>query len=232
MTSLAHVMGPAARRRRHAERGRPEGSPDLETPIAAAEYVVFDTELTGLKSRKNSIVSIGAVRMRGIEDPGRRALQPDRAAQDRTHGQSIVIHGITPSETRTCPGIESALPEFLEFCRGDVLVGHVVSMDLQFVNDEMRRCYGTPIANPAVDTLALAAFLQKARGRQKRLPRGGRAPAGPLLAGDGVRHPGAAGRTTRSTTPTSPRNCSSATSPILPKHGVRTVGELIKIGKP
>jgi len=43
----------------------PELLPDLRTPIAAAEYVVFDTELTGMRSRKDSVVSIGAVRMAG-----------------------------------------------------------------------------------------------------------------------------------------------------------------------
>ena len=98
----------------------------------------------------------------------------NRIVQPRTAltGKSIVIHGITPSEARECPGIASALPEFLEFCRGSVLVGHVVSMDLRFLNAELQRCHGAPIRNPAVDTLTPRRVPVEARGRLLRLPRG------------------------------------------------------------
>lgn len=231
MASLAHVMDRLLGGDGTPDRGRPEGSLDPETPIGAAEYVVFDTELTGMKSRKNSIVSIGAVRIKGS-----RILAGEyfnRIVQPRTEltGQSIVIHGITPSEARMCPGIESALPEFLAFCRGDVLVGHMVSMDLQFVNNDMRRCYGTAITNPAVDTLALAAFLRKRERSKSAFHEEVERPLDlfslATAYGIPVNRSHEAIYDAYVTAQLFQRYLA-----VLPKHGVRTLGELIKIGKP
>ena len=36
---------------------------DLSVPVATAQYVVMDTELTGLDYKLDSIVSVGAVKM-------------------------------------------------------------------------------------------------------------------------------------------------------------------------
>lgn len=140
-------------------RGEREDPFDLLTPALEAHYVVFDTELTGLKPKKDSIVSIGAVRMRGrkiaVGDAFYRLVEPRTALT----GKSVVVHGITPTEAAKWPDIDALLPEFLEFCRGAVLVGHVVSIDLAFLNSDIRRLYGDPLANPAVDTFTLNRWL-------------------------------------------------------------------------
>lgn len=138
--------------------------PSLDTVITGAEYLVFDTELTGLRHRRDSIVSIGAVRMRGtrisLGDSFHRIVDPRTALT----GSSVVIHGITPAEASEAPSVDMVLPEFLDLCQGKVLVGHVVSMDLRFINAEMNRMYGKTLPNPAVDTMALYGFLRKREG--------------------------------------------------------------------
>lgn len=138
--------------------------PPLDTVITEAEYLVFDTELTGLRFRRDSIVSIGAVSMKGtrisLGDSFHRIVEPRTALT----GTSVVIHGITPSEASEAPTVDMVLPEFLDLCRGKVLVGHVVSMDLRFINAEMNRIYGKTLPNPAVDTMALYGFLRKREG--------------------------------------------------------------------
>jgi DNA polymerase III subunit epsilon len=210
---------------------RPEPTLDLRTPIAEAEYVVFDTELTGMQARKDSIVSIGAVKMAGVKiRPGQHF---NRMVHPRTEltGNSIVIHGITPSEARDCPGIESALPEFLEFCRGCVLVGHLVSLDLRFLNAELERCLGAPIRNPAVDTLTLTAYLWKREGDYCAFheERPGPVDLYSLATAYGipVHHAHDAAYDAYVTAQLFQRYLA-----LLPKLGVRTVGELVKIGKP
>lgn len=141
------------------ERDGQEGAIDLLAPVLEAPYVVFDTELTGLKPKKDSIVSIGAVRMRGralsVGDTFYRLVEP----RTTLTGKSVVVHGITPTEAAAWPDIDTLLPEFLEFCKGCVLVGHVVSIDLAFLNSDMKRLYGAPLENPAVDTFALYRWL-------------------------------------------------------------------------
>ena len=137
---------------------------DPDTVITDAEYLVFDTELTGMKPRRDSIVSIGAVTMRGdrilVGRNFHRIVSPRTELTDK----SVLIHGITPTEAAESPSIVKVLPEFLDLCRGKVLVGHVVSIDIRFINREMEVLQGAALTNPAVDTMSLYGFLRKKTG--------------------------------------------------------------------
>ncbi|HEX9009100.1 MAG TPA: 3'-5' exonuclease [Holophagaceae bacterium] len=135
--------------------GRPAAGPIADTP-----FVVVDTELTGLDDRKDDIVSIGAVRMRGgrIELGGSfHELVNPKAALD---ARSVVIHGITPSQVEARPPIEEVLAAFMAYAGDAVLVGHCLPVDLAFLNREARRVTGAPFRNRVVDTLSLSAWLR------------------------------------------------------------------------
>lgn len=134
---------------------------DGSKPIADARYVVIDTELTGLNERKDSIISIGAVRMEGTRiemgNPFHRLIKPESAFKP----ESVIIHGITPSDVVQQPNIDAILAEFLEFCDADIIVGHCVSIDLLFLNKEMKRMFGDSIHNPALDTYKVYKWLRQ-----------------------------------------------------------------------
>ena len=207
------------------------GSVELDQTITEARYLVFDTELTGMKARRDSIVSIGAVPMQGTRiDIGGTF---SRVVEPRTEltGSSVVIHGITPSEASESPAVEDVLPEFLHLCRGRVLVGHVVSMDLRFINREMERLYGKTLALPAVDTMTIFGFLRKREGDYCAFHEGvpGRADLFSLARERGI--------------PVSRAHHALYDAyitaqlfqrflTVLPQYGIRTVRELRRIGKP
>ncbi len=134
---------------------------DEHTPITDVRYVVVDTELTGLDENRDSIVSIGAVRMAGgkidIGDTFYRLVSP----RTELTAASVVIHEITPSDVVMSPVIEMVLGEFLEFCGADVLVGHFISIDLAFLNREMKRLRKAAIRNRVVDTFSVYEWLRK-----------------------------------------------------------------------
>ena len=124
---------------------------------------MIDTELTGLDEKKDSIVSIGAVRMVGGKiDLGNsfyRLVNPKTALT----AKSVLIHEITPSEVMQKPEIDSVLSEFLDFCGEDVIVGYCVSIDMEFLNIETRRIFSHPIMNPVLDVQAIYEWaLRKA----------------------------------------------------------------------
>jgi DNA polymerase III subunit epsilon len=131
------------------------------TPIQEAKYLVFDTELTGLSIKKDSIVSIGALKMHGgkidLNEIYYRVVDP----RAKLTGQSVLIHGITPSEASECPTLEVLLPEFLDFCSNRIIVGHFVAIDLAFINKEMTKLFGFPLQNPAVDTMKVYQWIRK-----------------------------------------------------------------------
>jgi DNA polymerase-3 subunit epsilon len=134
---------------------------DPKTPITNVRYVVVDTELTGLDEKKDCIVSIGAVRMTGgmigLGDMFYRLVSP----KEKLTADSVVIHEITPSDVVAQPVIDTVLAEFLAYAAGDVLVGHFISIDLAFINREMKRLYGHEIKNAAIDTFTLDEWLRK-----------------------------------------------------------------------
>lgn len=145
---------------------------DQGRPISECEFVVFDTELTGLNPRKDEIVSIGAVRVKNLEIiPDDFFYSPCKTArQEYTIG--TFVHRITPDEVRTAPDPEIVVPAFVEFCAGASIVGHFVSIDISFLDRACRRIMGGVMKNPCLDSIKLAKahdkrLREKSPGKQK-----------------------------------------------------------------
>ena len=137
---------------------------DLSLRLDEAPYVVLDTELTGLDFRNDSIVSVGALRMVGTRiEVSRPFYEVVRPSTELT-SSSIVIHEITPSESALKPGIEAIMEGFLSFCEGAMIVGHFISLDLRFLAKEMKRIGYGPLKNPAVDTAVIHDWMRENRG--------------------------------------------------------------------
>lgn len=138
-------------------RGQPSDSTRL---LADIEFTVLDTELTGLDDRKDDIVSIGALRMRGgriqIGNTFQVLVRPTAILDGRT----VIVHRITPSQLEAAPPIEEVLPPFLTYLGETVLVGHCIAIDLAFLNRNTKRFLGGPMKNRAVDTLSLYGWLR------------------------------------------------------------------------
>ena len=157
---LANAGRWAAKGKSGAADGNPVPGRPATVPLDETAFVVFDMELTGLNAKKDSIVSIGAVRVQG-----KRVLLGEtfyRLVDPRTPltARSIVIHGITPAEAKGSPGLNALLPEFLGFCADGIMVGHAVSIDLAFLNREMKQLYGESLRNKAVDTFRLYQWIR------------------------------------------------------------------------
>jgi DNA polymerase-3 subunit epsilon len=137
----------------------PHPSPDplweLDLPVQEMKAVVLDTELTGLDRKHDSIVSIGAVKMAGgrveIGNTFYQLVNPHMEMKARV----VIVHEITPSEVSEKPDIGPVLSEFLDFCEGDILIGHYVSLDLAVINRELKRTRNRTLENPALDTMSL-----------------------------------------------------------------------------
>jgi len=133
-------------------------------PLRAANYVVVDTELTGLDERRDSIVSIGAVRMSGGRIDLGGAFYAMMEPETALTRDSVVIHGITPSEVSGRPGIGDTMSGFMDYIGQDIIVGHFVGIDMEFINKEAARTVGHKLTNPAVDTYSICRWLARHNG--------------------------------------------------------------------
>ncbi|MBR4760063.1 MAG: PolC-type DNA polymerase III, partial [Lachnospiraceae bacterium] len=68
------------------------------------------------------------------------------------------LTSINDDMVKDAPYIEEVLPQFMEFCKGCVLVAHNASFDTGFIRENCRRC-GLPFDYTWVDTLGCARFL-------------------------------------------------------------------------
>lgn len=147
-----------------------------EAPVGSTSFVVIDTELTGLNPRKDSIVSIAGVRMTGsrisLGDPFYRLVKP-KCPMTR---ESVIIHGITPSDVAAEAGSYSVLSEFASFCGKTIIVGHYVGIDFDFINREMEQVLGMRLENRVLDTAELYAWVLRQGLLESRLPEPPRTP--------------------------------------------------------
>jgi DNA polymerase-3 subunit epsilon len=117
------------------------------------EFVVLDTETTGLRPGPNRVIEIAGIRMRGGEviDSFQSLLNPNR----RLPPFIVQFTGITQEMVAGAPGAEQILPDFLQFIEGAILVGHNVGFDIGFLSYEAQLLgYAFPI--DGLDTIPLA----------------------------------------------------------------------------
>ena len=94
-------------------------------------YVCLDLETTGLDSKRDKIIEIGAVRVRAgeITDRLETLINPGRMLDEKI----VELTGIHDKELENAPDISEVLPELLDFIGEDILLGHCVLFDYSFV---------------------------------------------------------------------------------------------------
>ncbi len=137
---------------------------DQSRPLVEYDFVVFDTELTGLNKRKDEIISIGAVKIINLHIELSSAFHKLIRPQKLDSTDSTLIHRITPEQLRNASPAIDVLPEFIEFCGNALLVGHFVGIDMAFLNKTCKKVLGGYIQNPSVDTMRLARGYIEGKG--------------------------------------------------------------------
>ena len=121
-------------------------------------YIAFDLETTGLKPQENEIIEIGALKVREGKVVDRfmefiHPLSPISSAISE-------LTGITNDMVATARSCEQVLPDFLDFCEDDVLIGHNVMFDYSFTKCSASKC-GLPFEKNGLDTLKIARKVHK-----------------------------------------------------------------------
>ncbi len=119
--------------------------------LVEEEYIIVDTETTGLELKSCELIEIAAARVRGLEvlDRFHTYIKPSHAIP-----QFIVeLTGITDADVESAPSSEEALSSFREFVRKTPVIAHNVSFDRKFLNSAKG---GGNITDTWIDSLALS----------------------------------------------------------------------------
>jgi DNA polymerase III subunit epsilon len=129
----------------------------LRVPLDQAEFVVVDLETAGSRPAPDSIIEIGAYRMRG-----RRILEPFQSlVKPRIRIPRFIarLTSIDDEMVAAAPPIEEVLPRFRAFLGDAVMVAHNAQFDHAFLDFEFRRLFGIGLLNPVLCTLRMARRL-------------------------------------------------------------------------
>ena len=118
--------------------------------------IVLDTETTGFRPEDgHRVIEIGAIEVVNRLPTGRtfhKYINPEREID----ASAIRVHGITNEKVATMPLFQEVAAELTEFMADSPLVAHNASFDVNFLNHEFRWAELPEMANPVVDTLAIA----------------------------------------------------------------------------
>ncbi len=128
------------------------------------QFVVFDLETTGLSANVNQIIEIGAVKVENgkIIDRFSHFVNPKVPIPYTIEELTKIRDDMVMNE----PGIEVVLPQFMEFCKGCVMVAHNAEFDMGFIK---KNCadLGLPCEFTVIDTVAAARYLLPQLNRYK-----------------------------------------------------------------
>lgn len=127
---------------------------DNEDNAQQKRFVVFDMETTGLDWKVDVILSIGAVGVVGNAIEVGDFLEV-YIQQDKFTTQSIALSGnIKRIENEKVVEAEGMI-QLLNFLKDATLVGHNVNLDIEMVNQALKRLELGRLKNPLMDTNAL-----------------------------------------------------------------------------
>ena len=127
------------------------------------EFVIFDVETTGLSSVYDTIIEIGAVKMKNGEVLERfdKFINPHHPLSDQT----INLTSITDEMVGAADDEDVVIRQFKDFYGDMPLCGHNVQFDVGFVNAALRRAGLEEIKQPVVDTLEVSRLLHPEQTR-------------------------------------------------------------------
>ena len=123
-------------------------------------YVVLDTETSGLDIKKDKILSVAAVKIiKGSISISER-MEYFIQETNYTPGKDIEVHGITRSKSMSGISMRTMMLEFLPFIENAIIVGHHISFDIKMLDRYVMEYFGIRLKNKTLDTARINHRLE------------------------------------------------------------------------
>lgn len=121
------------------------------------DFTLIDLETTGFDTCFDEIIEICAIRVRNgiVEQTFNKLVKPSFEIDEFI----TELTGITNEMLVNEPTICEVLPEFIDFIGNDIIVGHNVNFDINFIYDNNLRINNKYFSNSYIDTLRLSRKL-------------------------------------------------------------------------
>ena len=122
------------------------------------DYVLVDIETTGLSPQKDDIIEIGAIKVKDnkIVDTYSALINIGKSVPPYITKLTGITTDMIKSEGKeTC----SVLKDFFDFAGDNIIVGHNVNFDINFIYDKCEKYLDRPLCNDFIDTMKIAKRL-------------------------------------------------------------------------
>ena len=117
----------------------------------SGEYVVFDTETTGLNPKEDEILSIGAVKIKDNKILTSQTFEVFIKNSCEISSKSIEIHQIRPCDLVDAKTTDMAIVEFLNFIGSRPLIGYYLEFDVAMINKYIKPMLGINLPNKMIE---------------------------------------------------------------------------------
>ncbi|MBC3889582.1 hypothetical protein GH810_14810 [Acetobacterium paludosum] len=128
------------------------------------DYVIIDIETTGFNPKNNEIIEIGAVKVykNEITSIFQSLIRPKNPINDYISN----LTGITNQMVADAAQVNEVLDSFLSFSVDNVLIGHNINSNINFLYDHCEEQLGQYLTNDFIDIVGL--FREKTTLLQNR----------------------------------------------------------------
>lgn len=133
-----------------------KGNSLLEFP---SEYTLIDLETTGLSPEYDSILEVCAMRVRNNKITDTFSSLVKSGSYIYVDEFITSLTGITEDMIVNAPPIEVVFPKFIDFIGDDVVIGHNINFDINFIYDESMRILKKAFSNDFIDTMRISRRL-------------------------------------------------------------------------
>ncbi len=121
-------------------------------------YIAFDVETTGLSPLENEIIEIGALKVRDgkVAERFMEFIKPTGSIAPAITSLTGITDEMVSDARPRC----QVIPDFLDFCGDDILIGHNISFDYSFMKCSAA-AEGQPFEKMGIDTLKIAQKVHR-----------------------------------------------------------------------
>lgn len=126
------------------------------------QYIVLDTETTGLSPSNNELIEVAAIKVKDhrIIDQYETLIKPTEQGNGRYIPWRITqITGINDRMVRDKPTFPEIVDQLTEFVEDLPIVAHNANFDRNFLNASYNRYCHKPFPNDFIDTLSMSRAL-------------------------------------------------------------------------
>ena len=119
------------------------------------EYVCLDCETSGLNSKKDEILSIGAVHIKDNKILMRKTFNIFLKPSKNINVESIKIHHIRPVDLKNGIDAQEAIYQLLDFIGSRPIVGYYIKFDVAIISRYTKEFIGIKLPNKTIEVSSM-----------------------------------------------------------------------------